>query len=238
MPRAARRGGRCRDHDGRGPRGAQTSSRQFRRHLTSISAQCGFCTSGIMMAGHGTDRPDAEGGSRRKILEALSGHRCRCTGYIKIVSAVEAAATGEVHPGSVEPSSLPGMRGHRDSREPGMKAVGARLPRYDGIAHVTAPDDICGRRSCSRTLWVKALRSPHDHAAILSIDTAAAEAMPGVHGPSPERTCPRTCTAISRRSASPPTSRCSPKATSATRASRGGRGRGDRGPGRRRGAGD
>jgi aerobic carbon-monoxide dehydrogenase small subunit len=67
------------------------------------AAQCGFCTSGFIMAATALiDRsPKA---SREDILEGLSGHVCRCTGYIKIVSAVEAAAKGDVHPEKVEPS--------------------------------------------------------------------------------------------------------------------------------------
>jgi CO/xanthine dehydrogenase Mo-binding subunit len=63
-----------------------------------------------------------------------------------------------------------------------MKAVGARLPRYDGVAHVTARTTYVDDVRVPGQLWVKALRSPHDHAEILSIDTAAAAAIPGVHG--------------------------------------------------------
>jgi aerobic-type carbon monoxide dehydrogenase small subunit (CoxS/CutS family) len=67
------------------------------------AAQCGFCTSGFIMAATALiDRtPKA---NRDEILAGLSGHVCRCTGYIKIVSAVEAAAKGDVHPEQVEPS--------------------------------------------------------------------------------------------------------------------------------------
>jgi xanthine dehydrogenase iron-sulfur cluster and FAD-binding subunit A len=43
------------------------------------------------------------GGTREEVLEALAGHVCRCTGYVKIVDAVTAAARGEVHAESVEP---------------------------------------------------------------------------------------------------------------------------------------
>lgn len=56
--------------------------------------QCGFCTPGMLVAAHaylesgGTDDPKA-------IAEALAGHFCRCTGYVKIISAVAAAARGE-----------------------------------------------------------------------------------------------------------------------------------------------
>lgn len=58
------------------------------------AAQCGFCTSGMMLAatayvdGGGTDDHDA-------IKEALAGHVCRCTGYVKIIDAVAAAARGD-----------------------------------------------------------------------------------------------------------------------------------------------
>ena len=70
------------------------------------AAQCGFCTSGFIMAATALiDRtPKA---SREEILAGLSGHVCRCTGYIKIVSAVEAAAKGDVHHERVEPSFEP-----------------------------------------------------------------------------------------------------------------------------------
>jgi aerobic carbon-monoxide dehydrogenase small subunit len=70
------------------------------------AAQCGFCTSGFVMAATALiDRtPKA---SREDILEALSGHVCRCTGYVKIVSAIEAAARGDVHPEKVEPNFEP-----------------------------------------------------------------------------------------------------------------------------------
>jgi CO/xanthine dehydrogenase Mo-binding subunit len=62
-----------------------------------------------------------------------------------------------------------------------MKAVGARLPRYDGIAHVTGKTRYVDDVRVPGMLWCKALRSPHHHAAITSLDTAAAEALPGVH---------------------------------------------------------
>jgi carbon-monoxide dehydrogenase small subunit len=70
------------------------------------AAQCGFCTSGFVMAATALIDREAKAG-REEILEALSGHVCRCTGYVKIVAAVEAAAKGDVHPEQVEPSFEP-----------------------------------------------------------------------------------------------------------------------------------
>ncbi len=51
--------------------------------------QCGFCTPGMMMAAYWylQTRPPLD------VKSALSGNLCRCTGYQKIVNAVEAAAS-------------------------------------------------------------------------------------------------------------------------------------------------
>ena len=58
------------------------------------AAQCGFCTSGLLMA---ATAYVANGGTddREAIAHALGGHVCRCTGYVKIVDAVAAAARGD-----------------------------------------------------------------------------------------------------------------------------------------------
>src|SRR3954464_9174266 len=62
-----------------------------------------------------------------------------------------------------------------------MKAVGARLPRYDGIGHVTGRTQYVDDVRVGRLLWTKALRSPHHHAAITKLDTSKVESMKGVH---------------------------------------------------------
>jgi CO/xanthine dehydrogenase Mo-binding subunit len=62
-----------------------------------------------------------------------------------------------------------------------VKAVGARLPRYDGVAHVTGRTVFVEDVEIPGALWVKALRSPHHHAAITKLDTGPAERMKGVH---------------------------------------------------------
>jgi carbon-monoxide dehydrogenase small subunit len=53
--------------------------------------QCGFCESGFLITAtsylEGHRNP-----SRDEIAEALAGNLCRCTGYVKILDAVEAAA--------------------------------------------------------------------------------------------------------------------------------------------------
>jgi 4-hydroxybenzoyl-CoA reductase subunit gamma len=56
-----------------------------------LGTQCGFCTPGMIMAAEAllrrVPRPDVE-----QIRAALAGNLCRCTGYVKIIESVQAAA--------------------------------------------------------------------------------------------------------------------------------------------------
>jgi len=58
--------------------------------------QCGFCTPGMIMASRAllnkTPHPSEE-----EIKRGLSGNLCRCTGYTKIIAAVQKASTTEEH---------------------------------------------------------------------------------------------------------------------------------------------
>ena len=61
-------------------------------------AQCGICTPGMLMAAQAY-LDDGGGGDEDDIREAIAGNLCRCTGYTKIIEAIEAAAlTREVEP--------------------------------------------------------------------------------------------------------------------------------------------
>src|SRR3989338_7806797 len=55
------------------------------------AAQCGYCTPGILLTAQAllAERPTP---LRQEIKEALAGNLCRCTGYTKILDAVELAA--------------------------------------------------------------------------------------------------------------------------------------------------
>jgi len=56
------------------------------------AAQCGFCTPGMVLAA--TALLEQKGGpvEREDVQEALGGHYCRCTGYVKIIDAVMSAS--------------------------------------------------------------------------------------------------------------------------------------------------
>ena len=56
------------------------------------AAQCGYCTPGFLVAAKALLDEDPRP-SRERIVDALSGNICRCTGYVKIFEAVELAAT-------------------------------------------------------------------------------------------------------------------------------------------------
>jgi len=56
-----------------------------------LGTQCGFCTPGMIMAAEALLRRRPQP-SEDEIREALGGNLCRCTGYVKIVEAVRAAA--------------------------------------------------------------------------------------------------------------------------------------------------
>ena len=55
------------------------------------AAQCGYCTPGFLVTARALLDEDPSP-SREKIVDALSGNLCRCTGYVKIFEAVELAA--------------------------------------------------------------------------------------------------------------------------------------------------
>lgn len=64
--------------------------------VTLGAIQCGFCTPGMIMASRAllnkTPHPTVE-----EIRRGLSGNLCRCTGYTKIIAAVQKASTTEEH---------------------------------------------------------------------------------------------------------------------------------------------
>ncbi len=62
--------------------------RAFHEHL---GTQCGFCTPGMIMAAEGLLRENPNP-DEAEIRTALGGNLCRCTGYVKIIRSVQAAA--------------------------------------------------------------------------------------------------------------------------------------------------
>ncbi|RYD06985.1 hypothetical protein N752_01450 [Desulforamulus aquiferis] len=63
----------------------------------------------------------------------------------------------------------------------GLKTVGQRVPRVDGLTKAVGQAVYAGDMEMPGMLYGKALRSAYAHAKILSIDTSSAEKIPGVH---------------------------------------------------------
>lgn len=71
---------------------AHTRGRVLHQAFAEAGAvQCGYCTPGMLLGSFALlgERPHPDG---EEIRRALAGHLCRCTGYTKIVAAVQAAA--------------------------------------------------------------------------------------------------------------------------------------------------
>ncbi|MEE9414584.1 MAG: molybdopterin cofactor-binding domain-containing protein [Acidimicrobiales bacterium] len=124
--------------------------------------QCGFCTPGIVM--RIKSMLDKKGSSltREGAARLMGGNLCRCTGYTKILDAVEALAAGEV-PVAVQPGGI-GSRGVK------YEAAELSMGERDFIDDM-APDGL---------LHGAFHLAEHARADILAIDTSAAEALAGV----------------------------------------------------------
>ena len=73
-----------------GSQGSRLSALQNAFHV-ELGSQCGYCTPGMIMAAEGLLRRNPEP-DEAAIRAALGGNICRCTGYVKIVASVKAAA--------------------------------------------------------------------------------------------------------------------------------------------------
>ncbi len=126
--------------------------------------QCGFCTPGILMRTKAMIDKKGKDLTRANAAALLGAHLCRCTGYIKILDAVEDLAQGEV---SV--ALLPGGVGSRGVKyEAHDLALGDR-PYIDDMV----PEGL---------LHGAVHLTEHARADILAIDASAAEAVDGVIG--------------------------------------------------------
>jgi xanthine dehydrogenase molybdenum-binding subunit len=124
--------------------------------------QCGFCTPGIIVRAKALVDRKGAGLERGDAARFLGAHLCRCTGYVKILDAVDALAKGKTFETAL-PDGI-GRSGDRyEARELALGDRGyvddIRLP---GMLHA-------------------ALRlSDHARARVVAIDTSAASAVPGV----------------------------------------------------------
>ncbi len=134
--------------------------------VTEGGVQCGFCIPGIVMQANNliNRNPDP---SRAEIEKALTPHLCRCTGYKKIVNAIETAADAIRNEEEVPMPECDGR-------------IGSRLPKYQ------AGDLVLGQHRYVDDIRMQGMRigalkfSDHPRAVVKSMDLSAALAHPGV----------------------------------------------------------
>ncbi|HEY7287411.1 MAG TPA: 2Fe-2S iron-sulfur cluster-binding protein, partial [Vicinamibacterales bacterium] len=143
--------------------------------------QCGFCTSGQLMAATALVRaktnPTAD-----EARAAMTGNICRCSNYNHYVAAVvgssdrsaKASRSAAIANGVALNAALQ-MNGVKE-----LDTVGKPTARIDAVERVTGKAAYTADVKLPGMLYGRVLRSPHPHARIRSIDTSKARALPGV----------------------------------------------------------
>jgi selenium-dependent xanthine dehydrogenase len=130
------------------------------------AVQCGFCTPGMVMAAKGLldQNPDP---TPADVKGAIRMNICRCTGYKKIEEAILLAAKTFRGGGEVPKRTLKGV-------------VGENLDRVDAPSKALGDAKYADDLYFDGMLYGTAKRSDYPRARVLSIDTRAAKATPGV----------------------------------------------------------
>ncbi|MFC2144593.1 selenium-dependent xanthine dehydrogenase [Acidobacteriota bacterium] len=150
------------------------------------AVQCGFCTPGIAIrAAHLINKELTD--DRARVERGLAGHLCRCTGYNRIVDAIQTA--GEAWQEGVEVGIAPPRRPHyfgedygleRSSEVPRNDGIGASSGRYRGHDQTLGAKDFVADLTEEGMLHGALVLSDHPRAIVLRIDTSTASQLPGV----------------------------------------------------------
>ncbi|MFN0029504.1 MAG: molybdopterin cofactor-binding domain-containing protein [Acidimicrobiales bacterium] len=124
--------------------------------------QCGFCIPGIVMRAKAQIDRKGAGLERADMARHLGAHLCRCTGYVKILDAIEAVAKGKHC--EIRPAAAPGLSGAK------YEAAALTLGDRDFVSDLRVP----GLQHAALTF------TAHARADVMAIDTAAARAAEGV----------------------------------------------------------
>ncbi len=144
-----------------------TLQRAFAEH---DAPQCGFCTSGQIMAAVALTAANPTP-TAAEVRAGLAGNLCRCANYNRYVEAVLAASTA---------TGKPPSRGTAGATVERLTTVGRPTTRIDAVERVTGRARFTGDVRLPGMLYARVLRSPHPHARVVSIDTTRARALPGV----------------------------------------------------------
>ncbi|MFC2047569.1 molybdopterin-dependent oxidoreductase [Chloroflexota bacterium] len=128
--------------------------------------QCGYCTPGMILSAKALldENPNP---TEEDVKTALSGNLCRCTGYVRIIQAVLAAA---------------GSKKSKEAQEYGADyvIVGKSPPRVDAVNKATGKALFGVDIKLPNMLYGKILRSKYPHARVITIDVSKAQKLRGV----------------------------------------------------------
>ena len=124
--------------------------------------QCGFCIPGIVMRAKSQIDKKGAALTREDMSRHLGAHLCRCTGYVKILDAIESVATGT--PVAVQPGS----------------GMGARRAKYEAAELTLGDRGYIDDINLPGMLHAALHLTAHTRADIVSIDYSEAKKAPGV----------------------------------------------------------
>ncbi len=136
-----------------------------RAFVSKGAVQCGFCTPGFLSRAKILIESNPQP-SRREIIHALRFNLCRCTGYIKIIDAIELAADH--------------IRQNREIQLPSTGKVGASQPKYDAYDKAIGCSEFIDDIRITGMLHAALKFSDHPRAKVRNIDVSAAESIEGV----------------------------------------------------------
>ncbi len=143
--------------------------------------QCGFCTPGHD-AGRRGPAEQNPAPSEDDVRWAISGNICRCTGYMNIVKAIQAAAattSGRAH-GSRHPTSDGEGADDMAIETEEIRGIGHSVKRKEDDRFIRGKGNYIDDINLPGMLHMAILRSPLAHAKINSIDASQGPGVPGV----------------------------------------------------------
>ena len=142
---------------------AAERDRLARAFASTGALQCGFCTPGIVVRAKALIDQKGTELDRQTIEGRLGAHLCRCTGYVKIIDAIELLASGAPIP---EPSLGAG--------------IGDRGAKYEGAELSLGDRSYIDDMEVTGMVHAALRLTDHTRADVLAIDTTRAAAEPGV----------------------------------------------------------
>ncbi|MGH9067124.1 MAG: 2Fe-2S iron-sulfur cluster-binding protein, partial [Acidimicrobiales bacterium] len=153
-----------------------------RRYAEAFAAtgalQCGFCTPGIIVRAKALLDKRGPELSRDDAARHLGAHLCRCTGYVKILDAIEILAAGSEQAAGGEPAA-----GSEPAANPGARlprGLGRRGARYEAVPLALGDRGYVDDIRLPGMLHAALRLADHARAEVVSVDTRRALAAPGV----------------------------------------------------------